>query len=145
MGSLQQLHFSGNGMYLEHGFHSNKLIHITIRSIVELWLDLGLDTLAVLNMNCEGCEYEVIAAMSDADLLNRVDMIIIQAHTVLDSNEVLEAYSAGLCSAETGRCVTAAAVLLYGAYARSSVCSRAHIDVCLVYHFMHSRFGKLRI
>merc|ERR1712087_992160 len=72
---------------------------IEVRSAPEVWRTLGTESLALLNLNCEGCEYDVLPTFANAGLLSHVERLLFQGHMVLTEDE-----AAQTCDFETGTC-----------------------------------------
>lgn len=51
-----------------------------IRDVAAVWDELGWDRVAVLKVNIEGGEYDLLERLSDAGLLARVDCLLVQFH-----------------------------------------------------------------
>lgn len=124
---FHELQFSGHRLYLdsvgdaEHGRHRNVTAAVEIREAAGVWLELGVDRLALLDMNCEGCEYEVVPALASAGLLARVEVLNIAEHFVVDDIE------ANTCDRKTGTCAMQAALLGIDRYCKlRATLSRTH-------------------
>lgn len=51
-----------------------------IRDIAAVWQELGLDQVAVMKINIEGGEYDLLERMAETGLIDRVDTFLIQFH-----------------------------------------------------------------
>lgn len=112
MSAYHQLNFVDGLPYLEaakarhrpNPEHTAPPQVVSIRAVVDVWHALRVDNVALLSMNCEGCEFQVVQALADGGLLEKVGAVLVQGHVVLDDIEVAEAVSTGLCDVHSGRC-----------------------------------------
>jgi len=107
--AYHQLHFSTRRMYLDTigdrtWRETRDLLTVTMRAVVEVWRELGTNALALMHLNCEGCEYDVIPALARAGLLSRIEVVYVQTHLVLSKAEVDQQVSKGRCNPTTGSC-----------------------------------------
>eukprot|EP00927_Polykrikos_kofoidii_P041144 TRINITY_DN35060_c0_g1_i1.p1 TRINITY_DN35060_c0_g1~~TRINITY_DN35060_c0_g1_i1.p1 ORF type:complete len:541 (+),score=58.85 TRINITY_DN35060_c0_g1_i1:21-1643(+) len=110
--TYHHLHFSSNRMYMEPSLppsdanfgprgrdvHAGHPLDVTLRSVTDTWRKLGLDDVTFMFINCEGCEYHVLPALSEAGLLTTVDRLLVQFHPVLDVDEAVAAVESGKCN-----------------------------------------------
>lgn len=108
--SFPQLHFSARRMYLDNVALRREVNLVTMRDIADAWRSLGIrGSLALLSLNCEGCEYEVVPALATAGLLSKVETLMLFPALILNSSDVADEVRAERCDGETGTCETSVA------------------------------------
>lgn len=76
-----------SGINLGSSVYASPLVHAgtrwldgQLRDVAAVWEELGWDRVAVMKLNIEGGEYDVLDRLIEADLLGRIDCIFVQFH-----------------------------------------------------------------
>lgn len=59
---------------------SGSMVSGEVRAVVDVFDELGLDRVAVMKVNSEGGEYELLPALLDGGLMDRIDRLTVQFH-----------------------------------------------------------------
>ena len=76
---------------------SDKGVTLQIRSVADVWRDLGSPTIDLLHANCEGCEWELWEAMLEAGIVPHIRTIQIGTHWFPQIKDIERRY----CNIET--------------------------------------------
>lgn len=108
--SFPQLRFSARRMYLDNVALRREVNFVTMRDTADAWRSLGIrGSLALLSLNCEGCEYEVLPALAAAGLMSKVETLMLFPALILNNSDVADEVRAERCDIGTGTCDTAVA------------------------------------
>eukprot|EP00438_Fugacium_kawagutii_P023014 Skav229891 [mRNA] locus=scaffold2151:12793:13338:- [translate_table: standard] len=98
------MEFSGNRLFVDSvsdpavGRVRDQAALIRVNASDEVWKKLGMESLGLLYMNCEGCEFEVIPQLAAAGLLGKIRVLFVAVHLILNKEEAEQ-----FCDAE-GTC-----------------------------------------
>ena len=70
----------------EKGFNKER---ITIRNISEVVASFGLEKIDLMNLNCEGGEYEILQELLATDIIHKIKRLLIQFHYIRDGDQEL--------------------------------------------------------
>jgi len=85
--TYHRLDYTARRVYFETG--AGGTVQVQLRSVVEVWHQLEIESLALLSVNCEGCEYDILPALAESGLIARVQVITLQSHMILTTSEKL--------------------------------------------------------
>jgi len=65
---------------------------LSIRSVYEVWVDLGSPRIDLIHVNCEGCEWEMWEALLEHDLLRQIGTVQVGTHWFPQVIDIEERY-----------------------------------------------------
>jgi FkbM family methyltransferase len=88
---------AGESTFAMEGSRAEKGETLHIRSVEEVWRELGSPTIALLHVNCEGCEWEMWEALLDSNLARHIRIIQVGTHWFPQIKDIERRY----CDIET--------------------------------------------